>query len=582
MDRYNEIDKYYNIIETVKTYNGNIFKERQKLSIQPTIPPRMKDENGDVIIEDVSDWFEYENGSLIKTRFCIVKYPLDVYNKKFKSDSIKMKECEICGRLFYPRRIGGRLPTDDGFSKTCSCCDLVVECSNPECKKLEIVADHVTRVLFNIKSGKSSACSLECAASVKKLRYKSKICPECGDSNFNIMGLCMTCHNIKINKSITCKKHGYQETSFAGKCFKCLAEENIDSMRERAYKNLDKINNFSLKWCDVCNKETKHNGVGVCINCSVRQIFEFNCEDVECNEMCVLLEKCKENPKLYKEKNGKEVNKNHNGFCKDGVYFAFNKNKGGFVLFPCEKEDYKPTPHSVVDGDIVCLSCNGSMREYDGEWYSKEKYDDVVSSKEKLKTLAKFGYKQKPEFITRDFYINNSAGNLEKLLEEKLVWCDHCKAWETKEFNEQIYHWVHWSILYRKLTHDGVEEPRKLAEFLNIEERFSGYECCIYAIESDGVCYVGQTKEPVNRFLAHLCNVYMYPQYWTKNKSENIVQDILDGRYEFNFKILEKCDTSMLNERELYWIEKLQPWSQKCNGTDNIKSLEERKEEDNE
>ena len=168
------------------------------------------------------------------------------------------------------------------------------------------------------------------------------------------------------------------------------------------------------------------------------------------------------------------------------------------------------------------------------------------------------------------------------------IWCERCQQWETKEVNENIYHWTHWSCIYRKLIHDGIEEPKLLAEKLNLVERFNNYNVgsdsglhsnsgFIYSIISDGVCYVGQTTSLINRFLAHLCNIYLSPNYWRKDANNyDIVEDILNRKHNLDFKVLEECDKELLNEREIYWINKLQPWSQKCNGTDSIKPLEER------
>ena len=289
----NLINKYYDEID-------------EKATSHRYIPPLLRDKDNNVIIENITEWAN--NGG---SQYRIVTYPLNNYNSKFKliaeKFGYKMRECKICGRKFYPRKIG---KTPSGFSEICTCCDVIVECSNINCKNINIVDDHVLRVLNNLKNGGVTSCSRECSSQIKLQRQKDKVCPICGDSNFNIMGLCMTCHNKKINSGIMCEKHGWQEKSFAGKCIKCLTEENFESMQERAYLNLEKINNTHLEWCEACGRETLHDEYGNCKACLVKQIFDykFSSDEIDCNENCDFLKLCEENPKLYKNKN-----KNYNG-----------------------------------------------------------------------------------------------------------------------------------------------------------------------------------------------------------------------------------------------------------------------------
>lgn len=89
----------------------------------------------------------------------------------------------------------------------------------------------------------------------------------------------------------------------------------------------------------------------------------------------------------------------------------------------------------------------------------------------------------------------------------------------------------------------------------------------IYLITNNenGMQYVGQTKNCVaQRFAQHIDSAYRY----YRKKQTDFYRHIVDaGENVFNvfsYEIIENCEDSNLNEREIYWIGKLQPkynWS---------------------
>jgi group I intron endonuclease len=91
----------------------------------------------------------------------------------------------------------------------------------------------------------------------------------------------------------------------------------------------------------------------------------------------------------------------------------------------------------------------------------------------------------------------------------------------------------------------------------------------IYAIENvvTGECYVGQSKNIINRFQQHLSMLEKGEHHSIK------LQKAYDnlGIDKFTFKILELCDESILNVKEQEWINKLDS----INRGYNMKSTDE-------
>lgn len=82
----------------------------------------------------------------------------------------------------------------------------------------------------------------------------------------------------------------------------------------------------------------------------------------------------------------------------------------------------------------------------------------------------------------------------------------------------------------------------------------------IYKIvnELSGKCYVGQTrKSPDHRWRCHRYAANRWIKYRKGWKSAISCAIALHGESNFTFSIIEECEDSSLNEREMHWIREL-------------------------
>lgn len=97
--------------------------------------------------------------------------------------------------------------------------------------------------------------------------------------------------------------------------------------------------------------------------------------------------------------------------------------------------------------------------------------------------------------------------------------------------------------------------------------------------------YIGESVEILNRSYYHMMNIHLYPEYWAdvynngNIKKGSIEIKILEkvNRNDTKYKnVSKKKFKKILKEKEITWINKIKPTSQKCDGTDHTKPLEER------
>ena len=70
----------------------------------------------------------------------------------------------------------------------------------------------------------------------------------------------------------------------------------------------------------------------------------------------------------------------------------------------------------------------------------------------------------------------------------------------------------------------------------------------------------------------HIC---LFPEYFNSEQDGNL--DNLLSNHVITLRVLENVhDDDEMHDKELYWIDILKPYSQKCDGTDHIRHLNER------
>ncbi len=94
-----------------------------------------------------------------------------------------------------------------------------------------------------------------------------------------------------------------------------------------------------------------------------------------------------------------------------------------------------------------------------------------------------------------------------------------------------------------------------LGKLMHTPYLYNMKHCGIYQIKNTvtGKLYIGCSVDFYKRKSRHLANLR-----YNKNKNKNLLADyILYGESAFEFSMLEYCDKSVLEEREIYWIKQL-------------------------
>lgn len=128
----------------------------------------------------------------------------------------------------------------------------------------------------------------------------------------------------------------------------------------------------------------------------------------------------------------------------------------------------------------------------------------------------------------------------------------------------------------KSLEKIGFKPDNKLYDLL--KDSIIGIEClktvksCVYCwYIMDYPFYVGETKNLYNRSISHMTHIVYDPEYWCH---------ALDLGMKIEIRMLKKYNVEVSKQQrkqdEIYYIGMLKPISQKCDGTDYIKQLEER------
>lgn len=208
--------------------------------------------------------------------------------------------------------------------------------------------------------------------------------------------------------------------------------------------------------------------------------------------------------------------------------------------------------------------------------------------KKKKELMNKFGLNENsfPSYLgkarKRGFKTDDSLKDVENYF-KTLVWCDHCERWEEKEYNDKPFHWLD----SRSFIHKWIRQNKDLVN--NLMSKIKGFDFLLNSNRISGIygwsinniiIYVGESTNILKRAQEHLYTIYNYPEYWydiINHLDNNILEIKVLEKIENKNGLNSKEFSNLLKNRERnYWIPKLKPDSQKCNGTDSIRPLNER------
>lgn len=422
-------------------------------------------------------------------------------------------------------------------------------------------------------------------------------CPKCGWSTYNI--------DYKNRKYIHhCDKCGYEETNnkptanwicpkcndrsnivkFYHKCPDCEYEEYSIIPTNRwicpkckSFANLSDV----LHHCDECGYEeiNKHpDNTWICPKCGKKktEIWHHICPDCgneqdtfgtiwTCNK-CNFTNFVKGNHEHVCQKCGYEwSDQTPNGLYNCPKCGFQNKITNHHSCGECGYEEDNVIPVNVWK----CPKCNWKPDNYLPGW-NTIKYMNCKEHGEKSP--------HRKESLNGDYKCLVCSGNY--------IWCELCKQWEPLYFHDIE------GDFYKKITNNWIKENLEIVKFL--EEKIKGFNallnsskiCGIYGwVINENIIYIGQSTDILSRSYDHMMNIVKYPEFWynifnrlDKNILEiRILEEINTKSEKYRNMANKEFKEQVLNPLELKYIEELKPDSQKCDGTDRIKPINERK-----
>ena len=405
-------------------------------------------------------------------------------------------------------------------------------------------------------------------------RHSFGTCPHCFMKDVEIYnGRCHYCANEELNGSINCPIHGYQEKSFGGVCIIChnqteemreqareLGTSSKERWKDKKYK-FKMMKAFSKRWdnmndenkeivtqnlnheefCDSCKRITVHIGK-FCTVCNPNKLNHHDnkikfCPSCNCET---------------KHKYSEKTNKLECQVCNGNLIYDFYNNR--YVS--------RETLESIEENKII-------EREY-MTILDKKGIEPTINNVRRYKRLAKINN------ISFESFVNS------------LVWCHHCERWETPSFNSRPNHWMFWAAETKQWMDenpDKVTLAKKiiigLDALLNSPVITGVYGWFI----NDKISYIGESMDILTRSWNHIMYIFEEPDYWydvidhlDKNKIEvKILENIDRNDPKYKNMMSEEFKSQILKYLELKWINKLKPDSQRCDGTDHIKPINQRK-----
>lgn len=145
----------------------------------------------------------------------------------------------------------------------------------------------------------------------------------------------------------------------------------------------------------------------------------------------------------------------------------------------------------------------------------------------------------------------------------RYVWCEECQEWESRTFHEDP---LHRSKSFRGIAYAWLRSNYET--FSAISEAIEGHSTALKGVAgvycwyvNEIPFYVGQSGDIWERCIYHIKND---PEWWA---------NAIDNLSLLKLKVIAEMPGSTADERkakELELIGKLNPISQKCDGTDKI------------
>ena len=384
----------------------------------------------------------------------------------------------------------------------------------------EKVNERVEKTGVASKEWREFNCNIEC-----NLNYKFyNICNDINNNNNNL--------NDKIMKN----KWGW--------CEKSLLMLNKD---------------YYYKICDKCQNYTPHNVHDECLVCKneyiyckrhnrFESIYKYNTEQLPNNKIINFCTSCNlETPHKYNH----QTRKLECQVCNGNLVYNFYINK--FVTLE----------------NFELIEENKNQERYYMYVLNNKGIDSTISN------IKKYKYLSRQNNLSFESLINS------------LVWCNHCERWETPSFNSRPNHWMFWAAETKQWMDDNSDKvslAKKIIVGLN-DLLNSPVITGVYGwFINDKISYVGESMDVLTRSWNHIMYIFEEPDYWydvidyiEKNKIEVKILKSVDRNDQKYINLSSKeFKSQVLKPLELDFISKLHPDSQKCDGTDHIRPINQR------
>ena len=398
------------------------------------------------------------------------------------------------------------------------------------------------------------------------------ICPKCGHKNK--VQVCHheypNCHTKEdsLSTAWTCPNCHWSNRKYKHYCPNCKKYFNNSTPNnmwicECGYipENSIRSDLYLIKFCEKCQCKTPHdkNNLDKCFICSGEYIY--------CN-----IHKRFESYEFYK-----------NEIVPKKIIYNYCK--------CCNNE----TPHKYSQNTrkLECQVCNGNLvyNFYVNTFVTLENFESIEENKNQeryyMHILENKGIKSKIRNVRKYKSLAKRNGLSFESFINSLVWCPHCERWETPSFNSKSNHWMFWEAETRQWMSDNPDKvnlAKKIIKGLDILLNSSTITGVYGWFINDQISYVGESMDILTRSWNHIMYIFEEPDYWydvinymDKNKIEvRVLKSVNknDPKY-INFSSKE-FKSQVLKPLELDFISKLYPDSQKCDGTDHIRPINQR------